>query len=331
MALTPTVSVAGQAFPAVTSPQSFAEIPTPVPVAVAAQPLARPSDVGFTLLPEIPSVNVSLQALITPNRPEYLVLPNRKTNLPQNDPISPIVLQITAWPATNRITVQQVTGGIVLPPAAIGVPPSGFAPSTRGIDLNSLGVSFLGRQILMVDNPLYLTPGPYFQIAAGQIPVNSPGGVPVTPGLSVAADSFAEADNAFIIGISGSDTLILSKIFNSNPTGAWLIIDQRIGFEAEVNDFAFQGSFTPEPFLPYPAPTNAPFNGDLGTFRPQFDAPPAFSPDAPQALPPFSPAISPTTIAQPFIPNDPQARPPITQTVNPSDQAFDGLPNSFFQ
>jgi hypothetical protein len=330
MALTPTVSIAGQAFPAVTSPQSFVEIPTPAPISVASQPLDRPSNVLSSLFSEIPSVNVSQQSFFALNRPEYIVLPNRKTNLPTNDPISPIVLQVTSWPAPNRIVVSQVTGGIVLPPVAIGVPPSGFVPSTNAIDLASFGVSFLGRQILMVDKPLYLTPEPYFQIPAGRTPVNSSGTL-VTPSPAISADSFAEVNNAVVIGISGTNTLILSKSFDSDPTGAWLILDQRIGSEAQANDFSFQGSFTPDPFLPFPFPINAPFNGDLGTFRPQFSAPPDFSPNAPQALPPFSPAISPTTIAQPFIPNDPQALPPITQTVNPSNQAFDGLPNSFFQ
>jgi hypothetical protein len=325
MALIPTVSVAGQAFPAVTSPQSFVEIPTPVPVAVAAQPLARPSDVGFTLLADIPTVNVSLQSFLAPNRPDFLVLPNRKTNLPQNDPISPIVLQVTAWPAANRITVKQATRGIILPPLSADQLPSGYKPDVENIDLTQVvpGFSILGRQILMVDKPTFLTPVQY-----RSLPSNS-----IASGATThfASDFSDEVDGAFIIGISGTDTLVLSKNFQSSPVDYWLIIDQRLGFEVEVNDFAFQGSFTPDPFLPYLTPTNAPFNGDLGTFRPQFEAPPAFSPDAPQALPPFSPAISPTTIAQPFIPNDPQARPPITQTVNPSNQAFDGLPDSFFQ
>jgi hypothetical protein len=323
MALIPTVSVAGQAFPAVTSPQSFAEIPTPVPVAVAAQPLARPSDVGFTLLADIPTVNVSLQSFLAPNRPDFLVLPNRKTNLPQNDPISPIVLQVTAWPAADRITVQQATQGIIIPPLNPDQLPGGRAPGTQAIDLTTIGFAIMGRQILMVDRPTFLTPVPYRDLSSGSV---------VDPAVLNFASEFSEdIDGAFVIGISGTDTLILSKIFPASPVGYWIILNQRDGFEVEVNDFAFQGSFTPDPFLPYPTPTNTPFNGDLGTFRPQFEAPPAFSPDAPQALPPFSPAISPATIAQPFIPNDPQARPPITQTVNPSNQAFDGLPSSFFQ
>jgi hypothetical protein len=333
MALTPTVSVASQAFPAVTAPQSFSEFSTPINVAVASVPTPQPSDVIYEDVPVYQDVNISLQAFNSLNRPEYIVLPNRKQNLPTSDPISPIVLQVMAFTAPNKIQVEQVTGGIVLPPAVNGTAPSGFYPSTKVIDLTSLSISLLGRQIAMVDKPFFLTPVPYFVIPVGEIPVNSPGGVPTTPTLNIAADDFQEADGAFIIGISGTNTLILSKSFNSSPAGAWLIIDQRLGFEAEVNDFAFQGTYTPEPFLPYPFPTVAPFLGDGGTFQPQFANSEAqrFYANAPQALPQFSPPQSPNTIQQPFIPNAPQAKPPILQFFIPADQAFDGVPRNFFQ
>ena len=322
MSLTPTISVADQAFPAVTSPQSSEAFVTPSRIFVEDQPLAHPSDVGFSPLPSLPEINISLQPPPM-NIAEYLVLPNRKQNLPTSDPVSPIVFEIIGWPAADRIQVKQAIKGIIIPPLSPNQLPQGNSAVAQTVDLLSLGFSILGRQILMVDKPTYLEPLPFKDLS---------GGGTIDPVTTTFASQFDEVDGAFIIGIQGTDTLILSLPFNNNPatSGAWLILDQRLGSEVESNDYAFAGTFEPAPNFPIFEVVNAPLNIDGGTVRPQFSPPPAFSPDAPQALPANSGTFGPASVAQPFIPNAPQALPPILQNVNAADEAFDGLPTSYF-
>lgn len=324
MPLDPTVSPANQAFPAVTSaPSSFA-FATPSQVILADVPVAHPSDVLSRPLANIPDYNVSLSSFVDPKTLDYLVMPNAQQSLPTGgDRFSPIVLQIIAWPAANQIQVVQATRGVVIPPLNENILPQGYLASTAPINLLALGQSLLGRQVLAADKPTYLEFEPFMDLGT-----NPP--VKVIPQTTVFADSFAEINGAFVIGITAPDILILSQNFASNPATnmAWIIIDQRLGFEAQSNDFLFQGSYTPESF-PLFAIDDAPFLGVSPISLPQSATPPTLPPNPSQHGPLATP-FDPSSQTPVFNPNAPQAVPPILVTVNPASQASPGLATNFY-
>ena len=322
MALDPTVSPANQAFPAVLSAPSSFPFATPNQVTVANTPVAHPSDVIFTPLADIPSFNISNTSFNDPKAVDYLVMPGLVSSIATGSSFSPIVLQIIAWPAANMVQVVRATRGVIIPPLNENLLPGGYLSATEGVDLLRLGTPLLGRKILPVDRPTFLEFEPFNDLTS------SPP-VPIYPTTTVFADTFSEVIGAVITGIQAPDILILSKSFTSNPatSQAWIIIDERPGFEVQTTDYNFQGDYTPESF-PIFASTNAPFLGDAGTATPQSFAPTL--PPSPAQSGPLSTNSTPASAAPEFNSNPPQAVPPVLITVNPADATGPGRFTQYF-